>query len=362
MADSTTLLVPLPTPISPTTNHISPQRLKRLSTFQPLGLLNMSTNTEPAMVDAGGDQAAAPARHRLHAPKYGWIHEANKRIMGQTPTEPHQQHENSPTSIKGLPQERSIAKPRPSSAEQRDMEAQIHATRKTVPTSPPTKDGGSDESDSATRVPPSPTDPKAKHKHHAHDGENSDRNSEQGRPRGNPDESKDPNQVEWDGPDDPDNPQNWSQKRKWLLTILASFLTVNVTFASSAPSSATQQLAQEFQIGTVTATLITSLFLAGYCLGPILWSTTSELIGRKVVMSVAMLMYMLFILGQALAKNPETLFVTRFISGVCAAAPLTICGGVIADMWDPVGRGFAMSLFSCAVFIGPVLGPSSEAS
>ncbi|CDW97277.1 hypothetical protein [Sporisorium scitamineum] len=26
-------------------------------------------------------------------------------------------------------------------------------------------------------------------------------------------------------------------------------------------------------------------------------------------------------------------------------------------MWEPVGRGFAISLFSCAVFIGPVLGP-----
>lgn len=107
----------------------------------------------------------------------------------------------------------------------------------------------------------------------------------------------------------------------------------------------------------MTATLITSIFLAGYCLGPILWSTTSELVGRKVVLSVSMLMYTLFILGQALAQNPQTLFITRFISGTCAAAPLTISGGVIADMWDPVGRGFAMSLFSCAVFIGPVLGP-----
>ena len=163
--------------------------------------------------------------------------------------------------------------------------------------------------------------------------------------------------MDWDGPNDPENPQNWSQGRKWRLTVLASFLTVNVTFASSAPSSATQQLAQQFNIGTVTATLITSLFLAGYCLGPIIWSTTSELVGRKVVLSVSMLMYTLFILGQALAQNPQTLFVTRFISGTCAAAPLTIAGGVIADMWDPVGRGFAMSLFSCAVFIGPVLGP-----
>jgi hypothetical protein len=26
----------------------------------------------------------------------------------------------------------------------------------------------------------------------------------------------DPNMVTWDGPDDPENPQNWSQAKKWL--------------------------------------------------------------------------------------------------------------------------------------------------
>ncbi|KAI3475521.1 hypothetical protein L1887_63078 [Cichorium endivia] len=169
--------------------------------------------------------------------------------------------------------------------------------------------------------PPSPTHPDGSKPKHAPQREESDDTSEQGRPRGNPDEQEDPNQVGWDGPDDPENPQNWSQKRKWALTLLCSFLTVNVTFASSAPSSASQQLAAEFDIGTTTATLITSIFLAGYCLGPIIWSTTSELVGRKLIFSISMLMYTLFILGQALAKNPQTLFITRFISGVCAAAP-----------------------------------------
>ena len=232
----------------------------------------------------------------------------------------------------------------------------------------PARASHASESDDSTRVPPSPTHvdtAKAKQggqgkpQQHTDDSSHHDRHSDsaQGRPRGNPDEPDDPNQVDWDGPNDPENPQNWSQSKKWRYTALASFLTVNVTFASSAPSTATEVLAQDFRIGLVTATLITSLFLAGYCLGPIIWSTMSELVGRKVVLSISMLMYTLFILGQSLAQNPQTLFVTRFISGACAAAPLTLSGGIIADMWDPVGRGFAMSLFSCSVFIGPVLGP-----
>lgn len=200
-----------------------------------------------------------------------------------------------------------------------------------------------DDGDDSTRVPSSPSSDPSKR------GEQ--------KTNANPDDKQDPNEVNWDGPDDPENPQNWSKSRKWFLTVLVSFLTVNVTFASSAPSSGTQQIAMEYRVGTVTATLITSLFLAGYCLGPIIWSTTSELVGRKVIFSISMLMYTLFILGQSLANNIATLMITRFLSGVCAAAPLTNAGGVIADMWDPVGRGFAMSVFSCSVFIGPVMGP-----
>ena len=37
------------------------------------------------------------------------------------------------------------------------------------------------------------------------------------------------------------------------------------------------QIASEFQIGQTTATLIITLFLAGYVLGPIIWSTLSEM-------------------------------------------------------------------------------------
>lgn len=68
-------------------------------------------------------------------------------------------------------------------------------------------------------------------------------------------------------------------------------------------------------------------------------------------------MYTIFILGQALAQNIETLLVTRFISGFFACAPLTNSGGVIADIWDANTRGLAASLFTFSVFLGPVLGP-----
>lgn len=34
--------------------------------------------------------------------------------------------------------------------------------------------------------------------------------------------------VTWDGPADPLNPQNWSVRYKWLITIVCSLMTINV--------------------------------------------------------------------------------------------------------------------------------------
>ncbi|CAA7270304.1 unnamed protein product [Cyclocybe aegerita] len=167
----------------------------------------------------------------------------------------------------------------------------------------------------------------------------------------------DANMVTWDGPDDPTNPQNWSIRYKWLITAVCIIMTVNVTFASSAPSSASFRIMREFDTSREVSYLITTVFLLGYVFGPLFWGPGSELIGRRPIFIFTMIMYTLFHLGQALAHNIETLLVTRFLSGFFAVAPLTNCGGVIADIWPAVGRGPATSLFTASVFLGPVMGP-----
>jgi hypothetical protein len=40
-------------------------------------------------------------------------------------------------------------------------------------------------------------------------------------------ETRDPNIVDWDGPDDPDNPQNWPDSKKWrIIGVLAAVTLV----------------------------------------------------------------------------------------------------------------------------------------
>jgi hypothetical protein len=80
--------------------------------------------------------------------------------------------------------------------------------------------------------------------------------------------SKDPNLVDWDGPSDPDNPQNWSLAKKWYITMILSCLTFCITFSSSIFSQATGVTAELYDVSTEVTTLATSLFVLVCSLNP----------------------------------------------------------------------------------------------
>ncbi|KAJ7246128.1 MFS polyamine transporter [Mycena haematopus] len=167
----------------------------------------------------------------------------------------------------------------------------------------------------------------------------------------------DPEEINWDGPGDKANPQNWSDTQKWFITFIVVLMTLNVTFASAAPADTQMFVAAAFGSSAEVADLITSMFLFGYVLGPMFWGPGSELLGRRPIFIFAMSIYTLLHLGQALAKNMATMLVIRFLSGFFACAPLVNAGGVIADIWNAEKRGTAVTFFTAGVFVGPLSGP-----
>jgi DHA1 family multidrug resistance protein-like MFS transporter len=65
----------------------------------------------------------------------------------------------------------------------------------------------------------------------------------------------DPNLVVFDGPDDPEYPQNFSKGKKWMITILLSLMTLTITFSSSVFSTAIMAVSKKYHVGTEVGTL-----------------------------------------------------------------------------------------------------------
>ncbi|KAG1846887.1 major facilitator superfamily domain-containing protein [Suillus subluteus] len=153
------------------------------------------------------------------------------------------------------------------------------------------------------------------------------------------------------------NPKNWSFAKKWYLTLAGGLLVLNATFSSSAPSALVPTFMEEFGISQEVGTLTISLFVCGYCVGPLIWGPLSEQYGRRPIFIISFFIYMCFQIGCALSQNITSILIFRFLGGTFAAAPLANSGALISDIWDARGRGTALAVFTVAPFAGPGIGP-----
>ncbi|KAG1831984.1 MFS polyamine transporter [Suillus subalutaceus] len=168
--------------------------------------------------------------------------------------------------------------------------------------------------------------------------------------------------VDWDGPDDPQNPKNWSYRRKWAATIIISSFTFISPVSSSMIAPATGQVASSFGIDNdVILALTTSVFVLAYAMGPLVLGPLSEIYGRSRVLQLANLWYLVWNLACGFAQSESQLIAFRFLAGLGGSAPLSIGGGFLGDCWQPHERGKAVAIYSLAPLVGPVLGPITGA-
>ncbi|EHA22184.1 hypothetical protein ASPNIDRAFT_192510, partial [Aspergillus niger ATCC 1015] len=158
-------------------------------------------------------------------------------------------------------------------------------------------------------------------------------------------------------PGDIENPRNWSIRRRIVITVSSILLLVNATFASSSPTGCFESMSEHFGVSTEVAGLTITLFLLGYCAGPLIFAPLSEFYGRRWIFYITFLLYIAFNFLCAFAPNLGGLLVGRFLTGTFVSASLSNGPGLLADLWDPLQRANAMAGFAAMVWIGPALGP-----
>lgn len=140
----------------------------------------------------------------------------------------------------------------------------------------------------------------------------------------------DPNLIGWDRPDDPENPKNWSIRKKWGATVCVSMFTFISPVASSMVAPALIKVEKDLNITTqIERNMVMSIFVLGYAIGPLLFGPMSEIFGRVRVIQSSNLIFIAWNLGCGFAQNKVELFVFQFLSGIGGAAPLSVGGGVL---------------------------------
>ncbi|KAJ5594644.1 uncharacterized protein N7459_000852 [Penicillium hispanicum] len=173
---------------------------------------------------------------------------------------------------------------------------------------------------------------------------------------------QDPKLVTWTGPDDPDNPKNWANSKKWAATITVSLFTFISPVSSSMVAPALTSLASDFHItNEVVSEICLSVFVLAYAVGPLFLGPLSEIYGRTIVLQLSNLFFLVFNIGCAVSQTTAQMIVCRFFAGLGGSAPLAVGGGVLSDCFKPEERGKSIAIYSLAPLLGPALGPIAGA-
>lgn len=108
----------------------------------------------------------------------------------------------------------------------------------------------------------------------------------------------------------------------------------------------------------VHLTLLNSLYMCGYVVGPLLFGPLSEYVGRRPVLVGTFLGYLVFMLLCSAAPTYPVLLLFRLLGGINAAAPTAVISGLYSDiMDDPSQRGTALAIYMSITSVGPCLAP-----
>ncbi|KIW18837.1 hypothetical protein PV08_03126 [Exophiala spinifera] len=170
---------------------------------------------------------------------------------------------------------------------------------------------------------------------------------------------RDPKKIISFSSNDPESPYNWSRRRKAIIFVVGIVTVINSTLGSSLPSNAIDFIAEDFGITSqLQLPLPISCFLAGYVVGPTVCGPLSEHFGRKPILLGFFLFATVFSMACAVAPSWPALLIFRFLFGVGSSGPITIVGGLYADIYnDARQRGVAMAWFMVATTFGPILAP-----
>lgn len=163
--------------------------------------------------------------------------------------------------------------------------------------------------------------------------------------------------VGWNGPNDPFNPHNFGALNKARIIVTVGFVGFVVTMASSIDSAVLPQAADEFGVSEVVESLATASYLIAFGLGTLIAGPLSETFGRNPVYIGFLLAFIIWEMGSALAPNIGAQIVFRFLAGLSGSPALTLSGGTVADLYDPLEKTFGFPLFTLPAFIGPMVGP-----
>ncbi|PPQ68752.1 hypothetical protein CVT25_012846 [Psilocybe cyanescens] len=153
------------------------------------------------------------------------------------------------------------------------------------------------------------------------------------------------------------DPRTWSSLRKNAILFLIAFAAMVAALAANIQNPAVEQMEADLPATPAQFSLSISMFILVQGLMPVIWSSISEVKGRKLVYIISLALFTLGSIIVALSQHIGPIIGFRCLQAAGSSAVMAIGAASLADIFEPEERGRKMGIYYVAPLLGPALGP-----
>ncbi|PWY76043.1 MFS general substrate transporter [Aspergillus sclerotioniger CBS 115572] len=165
--------------------------------------------------------------------------------------------------------------------------------------------------------------------------------------------------VTWYGVNDPENPKNWSSRKKAMVYIIICFYTATGQASVSIFTPSQMLLPEIFGVSKTVSSLGLGLFVFGYGSGGLFLSPLSEIpaVGRNPPYVVSIVLFTLLSIGAPFVNTVAGITIMRLLQGWMSSAIMNTGGASLADITTTYELPYGMYSWAMFAFVGPAIGP-----
>ncbi|KAK3303887.1 major facilitator superfamily transporter [Chaetomium strumarium] len=160
--------------------------------------------------------------------------------------------------------------------------------------------------------------------------------------------------------DDDLDPLNWSSAQKHIILAIVMSLYFMFTYITTTTVPSFPTLQEKYSAGLAEVNWTVAIPALGLSLGPLLWASPADIIGRRPIFILGTAMALLSTIGAALAPSYSGYMAARFFQGLGVSPAANVGLAIINDIFFEHERGQKLGLWVLAIdqglYFGPLIG------
>jgi len=145
---------------------------------------------------------------------------------------------------------------------------------------------------------------------------------------------------------------------RWLASVTVMTASITTVLSATIVNVAVPQVMGSFGIGLSQVQWMATAFLASMTVSQLLSAWVLDTLGTRLTFVTMLVIFAIGALVGASAPNIEVLALGRMLQGLAAGVIQPVSMVVLALVFPPQRRGYAMGIYSLGVVLAPAVGPA----